>query len=451
MKILLTVYFLIFAFHTVFAQSSTTDQNTNSKDSALTISNNDSIVIRNSSNKVESQLINQSKNLNIGNKIKAEPSKSISSTISDKRLERRKGYENRIKDIESNEKEKFNNRYERHLKKLEIADQRQPLNSGSERGKNSINTIKQSKRQYTEKLQKFKKVKFDSATIREKIKSESVQLINKVDEGAKNKIGKNDQLTELKNQSNSTQEGPVDQVINKDNLQGYSKKDYLSKQSRDFTDNKLREKLQKFKDQGSQEDFNDRIKNSQQEISKYKKKYSEVKSLSELKDKPINPLKDQPAIERFIFGTNLQIHSGDPFGVDISPQVSYLVFPKLALGLGATYRVGIDTNSKNFLTRENEVYGGRFFSDFALFKNIYLHAEYETLRKTPIEEHLNYQVDNNLLGGLMMKFRISKNVNGNMQLLYNFLDEDSFWNSPNRLIYRIGFEIKGKKKEAINK
>lgn len=364
------------------------------------------------------------------------------------RLKKREAYEKRIRERESIVQEEVSDRYKQHLDKLKIEEKRKKFHLSEGTSKRAFSNVDKDKSAYSEKVEKYKNVlKNDSSSIKERLAVDST-LVSKSENKAKQELESSGHFDDLKTEAQPNNEEFNELQAKQELMEGYTQKEYSSKQTREFTESKLSEKLRKFKGQGMEGDFSNRVKDSQDEISKYKKKYKEVKSFSDLKDEPKNPLKDEPVIERFIFGGNFQFHTGEPFGVDISPQISYLLFPKLAIGVGGTYRVGIDKQKDKHLTRENEVFGARLYSDFAILKNIYLHGEFETLRKTPAEKELDYPIDNNVLGGLMMKFKITKGVKGNMQLLYNFLDEESYWLDTSRLIYRIGFEIKGKKKKV---
>lgn len=202
----------------------------------------------------------------------------------------------------------------------------------------------------------------------------------------------------------------------------------------------------------------EKLQAAQEKLSKIKKDYPE--GLSSIKDLPKrrpNPMRGKPFKERLVLGLTLQVHQDQTPSIDLSPFAAYKWTERLSFGVGGNYRVMTKDNFKGF-TREGAVYGGRVFSEFNLYKGIFVHAEYEMMR-APRKELLalngkaeamgNTWVDG-LLIGAGKDYRIAKYVKGNMQVLYNFLDEI---NSPyqSKVMVRLGFsfQLKDKIKKPV--
>lgn len=114
------------------------------------------------------------------------------------------------------------------------------------------------------------------------------------------------------------------------------------------------------------------------------------------------------------FGGNL---SGQNTFVDISPVVGYRITEKLMVGIGATGQ---------FFKRDsftNRVLGGKVFSRYDVFKNLFLHGEYERLRlnQSGVENGYNFE---GLLTGAGYQQRLGPGYASAM-ILYNWLDNAS--------------------------
>ncbi len=74
-----------------------------------------------------------------------------------------------------------------------------------------------------------------------------------------------------------------------------------------------------------------------------------------------------PLKERLYFGGNLALNFGSITYINVSPQVGYLLTPRLISGVGLTYKYYKDNYYRdNF---ETHIYGGRIFSNYSLIKD----------------------------------------------------------------------------------
>lgn len=147
---------------------------------------------------------------------------------------------------------------------------------------------------------------------------------------------------------------------------------------------------------------------------------------------------------RFFVGGNFSAQFGDITLLDISPLLGYNVTEKLSTGIGATYlyysfRDKYNTNS-NFST---SIYGGRIFSKYIIYRNIFSYIEYELLcLETNAFDPYRYKhktdrffLNSFFVGGGLRQF-VGNNACMNLLVLWNINDSmDSFYNNP---VIRVG-------------
>ena len=85
-------------------------------------------------------------------------------------------------------------------------------------------------------------------------------------------------------------------------------------------------------------------------------------------------------LERFYFGGNFGFSIGpSSSSIELSPTVGYMITPKFSSGIGFVYQYHQhQTLSKQKFT--NNVYGGKIFSRYNLFSNIFALGELEHIR-----------------------------------------------------------------------
>lgn len=187
------------------------------------------------------------------------------------------------------------------------------------------------------------------------------------------------------------------------------------------------------------------VQEAQKRMRKLKRKYEDVQSAQDVINQKQNPLKGQPLSERLVPGITLQAHPGTIIGLDLSPHISYRIFPAFSAGLGATYRIGIWRNFENdIFTDINEVYGGRLLVDYKVYKGFFAHGELEMMRYGSESHSISTDWQPGLILGISKKFSIMRRLTGNVQGLFNVLHEDT---SPYKkpFFIRLNFEWKLKK------
>jgi len=198
-----------------------------------------------------------------------------------------------------------------------------------------------------------------------------------------------------------------------------------------------------------------KLKNGIAQLDKLKMKYKSIPDSRYLPKRVPNEMKGKPFRERIIPGTSLQFYKGDNFAIDFSPYVSYKLSKRFRPGVGVTFRE--EFNKKSPFLKKQGVYGYRIMNDFRWFGNFYLHTEGEWLHFTE-EANARYKFPADeeegpwhfrLNTGLFKTYKISKRLDGQMQILYNVLDLTRFPQTKNTS-FRFGVEYKfkeGRKKD----
>ncbi|MDN5203086.1 hypothetical protein QQ008_16980 [Fulvivirgaceae bacterium BMA10] len=184
------------------------------------------------------------------------------------------------------------------------------------------------------------------------------------------------------------------------------------------------------------------LEKTQKKLAKLKKKYENVQNIKNLPKRPENPLKGKPLKKRLILGATLQVHKGQPLGIDVSPQLGYKFTKNLSAGLGGSYRTAINDEERYLLTRELEVYGYRAWTKMKIWKGFFGYGEYENLRHGK-KNHEPKQVNTWVSGahlGIGRSHKFLGRIEGHMLLMYNWLHKGV---SPYRSAWniRLGFVI----------
>ncbi|HEX5170956.1 MAG TPA: hypothetical protein VFW11_17395 [Cyclobacteriaceae bacterium] len=194
----------------------------------------------------------------------------------------------------------------------------------------------------------------------------------------------------------------------------------------------------------------DKIESEIASMEKLQRKYYSVTDVRYLPRRRTNPEKEKPFIERLILGTSFQIDRSDAkwTGVDISPYLGYRFSDRFRACLGTTYRVTVDVKTLEF-SQQNKVFGYRTFGDYKIFQGWYGHLEFEALN-TKIPYHAKNLKQQNpdaakwvpmAYAGLFKSFGLGRNLQGQTQILYDFLDVSKNFNF-NKVAFRFGFEYK---------
>ncbi len=189
------------------------------------------------------------------------------------------------------------------------------------------------------------------------------------------------------------------------------------------------------------------LKKSIDEVSKYKTKYKSLGSLSDAKKKwqPVNSLKDVSFRERFHPGINFGLlNRKDTISFDFYPNAAYQISGRFEIGLGGMYRVRILEKTRE-VDQNNPVWGLNSFTTIRLFKATRLRVELDgsnnPLPQKDVETRAVRVWQWSLVTGIQNNFRITKSIDANVQMLYNFDKQlkDAF---PEKLSIRVGIQYK---------
>ena len=192
-------------------------------------------------------------------------------------------------------------------------------------------------------------------------------------------------------------------------------------------------------------------------MSKYKKKYTSVVSISELPRKRPNEMKGKPFIERIIPGIAMQIHKqGDDFMVDFNAYAAYRFTRKMNAGIGWNQRVAYNMNY-NGLNANVRIFGPRVFGEYNLWKGFFHRAELELMNtnlppvtrgSTPDPLHREWVWG--AFVGLKKEYRIIRNIKGTAMVMTRLFNPDNKSPYADVLNVRFGFEFPVKKKASIS-
>jgi hypothetical protein len=134
-------------------------------------------------------------------------------------------------------------------------------------------------------------------------------------------------------------------------------------------------------------------------------------------------------------GGNLALNFGNPFFIDISPSVGYMVNEKLMLGLGVTY-MAMGSSGADY-----SFYGGRLFGRQQIFESFFANAELEFLNAPFLNSNSNSEqrkwLVNPLLGAsYVLPFGERGGIQASLLYSLNYQEGYSPYGSP--YIWRIG-------------
>lgn len=168
---------------------------------------------------------------------------------------------------------------------------------------------------------------------------------------------------------------------------------------------------------------------AQTELGKLKDKLNKLGGGSgdlEMPDfKPSLP-KTKPFLKRLEYGCNVQFSKNNqwvPSAANIGLSLGYKINSKCSAGIGVSYSVGLGTVQHIEITSQGT--GLRSYLDWKIRKSFYASGGYEMNYNTAfknIEELKNESAwQRSALLGISKKYKITKKMKGNVQLLYDLL------------------------------
>ncbi|MBK7884949.1 MAG: hypothetical protein IPJ81_15070 [Chitinophagaceae bacterium] len=190
------------------------------------------------------------------------------------------------------------------------------------------------------------------------------------------------------------------------------------------------------------------VQDAQAELSKLKDKIAQYGSAdAEIPGFKPNSQKTKGLLKRLEYGANMQFAKSNnyfPNSSDIAFSVGYKLNDKSAVGVGASYRIGLGTGWNN-IKFISQGLGLRSYMDWKLKGQFYVSGGYEQNYNTAIRsiQQLNIYsawTSSGLLG-ISKKYQMNKKLKGQVQLLYDFLSNQHLPKTQ-PVIFRFGYSIK---------
>jgi len=168
------------------------------------------------------------------------------------------------------------------------------------------------------------------------------------------------------------------------------------------------------------------VNGAMSQMSRYKKKYSSLGSLAEIKKNdwlPRNGLKGKPFRERFRMGMNAGVRSkGDTVLMDFYPNASYRITGRFEAGLAMMYQLRVCTTPLG-LNQSHPLWGISTFAVVRTFKSVSLRLELEgdswprtSSQSEPVQRDWRWRS----FAGIQSSFKLGKRWTGLVQMLYGF-------------------------------
>ncbi|UXX79789.1 hypothetical protein N7E81_01535 [Reichenbachiella carrageenanivorans] len=176
---------------------------------------------------------------------------------------------------------------------------------------------------------------------------------------------------------------------------------------------------------------------STQEVIRKKPSFKEL--LQTFFDQDMAGVQQESMIQRFSLTGQIQLSNYDPLFIDYSPSIAYAVTGKIRIGTGVTGRIKIGEGKDE----EKKLFGYRGFMEYDIFKNIYLHGEYERTGMMvidPISDVESRNWTDRWMLGLGTDIKMPGILKGTLLILYNF--DDDLANSPNPRRFQVRYGVK---------
>jgi hypothetical protein len=195
--------------------------------------------------------------------------------------------------------------------------------------------------------------------------------------------------------------------------------------------------------------YKGKLRKAQGDLTKLKKKYSEVSSANDLSTAvKKNSLKGKTIKERLVIGGNFQAWSFEPVTLDISPVLGYRVNKLFQAGVGVSSRY-IFTYDQNLLVT-TQAEGYKAFLSHDIFRDFFGYSEFERqkLKKQVVQmEEKEYPWKNAWHVGVGRSIQLGSNISVQAMMLYNILFDRADQNYNRRWNMKVGvqFNLKNKK------
>lgn len=197
-----------------------------------------------------------------------------------------------------------------------------------------------------------------------------------------------------------------------------------------------------------------RLQQAMDQLTKYKKKYESIGSLSDLKKLPRNQMKGKPFRARFVPGIAFQVLKRDDLFLDINPYAAYRITGRVNAGAGWNQRIGYSLDHHHF-TSGSEVYGPRLFAEFRTWRGFIARAEFETMNtevppmlRGPSSDIKGREWVQAAFVGIKKDYRFLRRVRGTAFVMFMVYNQDRKSPYGDVINSRFGFEFPLAKKKV---
>jgi hypothetical protein len=188
------------------------------------------------------------------------------------------------------------------------------------------------------------------------------------------------------------------------------------------------------------------IQAARAELTKLKSKLEQYGKGVDVDGQPLsftpNTQKTKPFAKRLEYGGNIQTNKGNygfPAMSDLALSLGYNINDKSVLSIGGSYKLGLGQGWDNIKFTSQGI-GIRSNLDWKIKGSFFVASGYELNHFYNKNETVQYQQgywEKAALLGLTKKYKISRKLKGNMQLLYNFLSNQNTNKQP--IVFRVGY------------
>ena len=149
---------------------------------------------------------------------------------------------------------------------------------------------------------------------------------------------------------------------------------------------------------------------------------------------------DERLIDKLFFGGSFGLQFGDVTSVDVSPLVGYRITDRWSAGVGVIYQF---TRFRQ-LDFSTNIYGGRVFTRYTIFQNVFAQFEYEAIN-LEVFDLVDFSTEREWVGsafiggGYVQRFGNRGGITFTALFDLNFDENRSPRSSP--LVLRVGFFI----------
>lgn len=188
-----------------------------------------------------------------------------------------------------------------------------------------------------------------------------------------------------------------------------------------------------------------------QQLSSVKQKYKDYEGALDMFKKPRNAMRGKSFIERLRPGFNLQLQFKKETLIDLNPQVGYRISGRITAGIGWNERWGYDFDKWKYNSLDH-IYGPRAYAQVKIKSGVYAMLAPEVMNALVPPYYSSPDPGTRKwvwtwMAGLKKEFRYSKNMMGNLQVLYNLFDGQNQSPYASKLNVRMGFEFPLSKKK----